>query len=175
MSFIQPTPPARPMRRRKTIAEHGPDPVDIYVGHRLRQRRTLLGISQGKLADAFGVSFQQVQKYERGTNRISASRLHLLTKILDVPVGYFFEGLPNHLENREELENVEIGTPDRMTSRETLELVRAYYRITDPDIRRRLADLIRAVGRPEADPAAPDGKAPADDPDLTHADGVSVH
>ena len=136
-------------RRRKTIAVDGPDPVDVHVGQRLRQRRTLLGMSQEKLAAAFGVSFQQVQKYERGANRISASRLHLLTKILDVPVGYFFEGLPSHLENREELENVEVDTPDRMTSRETLELVRAYYRITDPAVRRRFVDLVRAVGRSE--------------------------
>lgn len=138
-------------RRRKTIAVDGPDPVDVHVGQRLRQRRTLLGMSQEKLAAAFGVSFQQVQKYERGANRISASRLHLLTKILDVPVGYFFEGLPSHLENREELENVEVDTPDRMTSRETLELVRAYYRITDPAVRRRFVDLVRAVGRSETD------------------------
>ncbi len=136
-------------RRRKTIAVDGPDPVDVHVGQRLRQRRTLLGMSQEKLAAAFGVSFQQVQKYERGANRISASRLHLLTKILDVPVGYFFEGLPSHLENREELENVEVDTPDRMTSRETLELVRAYYRINDPAVRRRFVDLVRAVGRSE--------------------------
>ena len=83
-----------PQRRRKTISADGPDPVDVHVGNRLRQRRTLLGMSQEKLAAAFGVSFQQIQKYERGANRISASRLHLLTQILDVPVTYFFEGLP---------------------------------------------------------------------------------
>ncbi len=74
-------------RRRKTISEDGPDPVDIHVGSRLRQRRTLLGMSQEKLAAAFGVSFQQIQKYERGANRVSASRLHQLTRILNVPVG----------------------------------------------------------------------------------------
>lgn len=135
----------QPRRRRKTIAVDGPDPVDVHVGQRLRQRRTLLGMSQEKLASAFGVSFQQVQKYERGANRISASRLHLLTRILDVPVTYFFEGLPSSVQNRP-LE-VEPDTPDRMTSRETLELVRAYYKITDSAVRKRLVDLARAIGR----------------------------
>jgi len=139
-----------PRRRRKTIAVDGPDPVDVHVGHRLRQRRTLLCMSQEKLANAFGVWFQQVQKYERGANRISASRLHLLTKVLDVPITYFFEGLPQTLPER--------GTPieqpegeERMTSRETLELVRAYYRISDPTVRRRVVDLVRALGRMDGD------------------------
>lgn len=132
-------------RRRKTIAEDGPDPVDVHVGKRLRQRRTLLGMSQEKLAQAFGVSFQQVQKYERGANRISASRLYLLTKILDVPVTYFFEGLPTVTPTQADTEAAD--TPDRMTSRETLELVRAYYRISDPVVRKRLVDLARALSR----------------------------
>ncbi|WP_366654389.1 helix-turn-helix domain-containing protein [Fodinicurvata sp. EGI_FJ10296] len=138
-----------PQRRRKTIAEDGPDPVDVHVGKRLRQRRTLLGMSQEKLAQAFGVSFQQVQKYERGANRISASRLYLLTKILDVPVTYFFEGLPTVAPTPADTEAAD--TPDRMTSRETLELVRAYYRITDPVVRKRLVDLARALSREEVD------------------------
>lgn len=135
-------------RRRKTIAEDGPDPVDIHVGHRLRQRRTLLGMSQEKLADSFGVSFQQVQKYERGANRISASRLHLLSKILDVPITYFFEGLPQKLPERRPLSEIpETETKDQMTSRETLELVRAYYKIEDPVIRKRIVELARSLSR----------------------------
>lgn len=132
-------------KRRKTIAEDGPDPVDVHVGMRLRQRRTLLGMSQEKLAKAFGVSFQQVQKYERGANRISASRLHLLTRTLDVPVSYFFEGLQSDVIAAAAVEDNE--EPDQMTSRETLELVRAYYRIGDPAVRKRLVDLARALGR----------------------------
>lgn len=136
-----------PRRRRKTIAIDGPDPVDVHVGMRLRQRRTLLGMSQEKLAKAFGVSFQQVQKYERGANRISASRLHLLTKILDVPVSYFFEGLPSSITDRPL--PTDSDAPDRMTSRETLELVRAYYKILDPGVRKRLVDLARALGKEE--------------------------
>jgi transcriptional regulator with XRE-family HTH domain len=135
----------QPTRRRKTIAADGPDPVDVHVGMRLRQRRTLLGMSQEKLAQAFGVSFQQVQKYERGANRISASRLHLLTRTLDVPVSYFFEGLPSTVHD--DSAHAEAETADQMTSRETLELVRAYYRITDGNVRKRLVDLARALGR----------------------------
>jgi transcriptional regulator with XRE-family HTH domain len=135
-------------RRRKTIAIDGPDPTDIHVGMRLRQRRTLLGMSQEKLAKAFGVSFQQVQKYERGANRISASRLHLLTKILDVPITYFFEGLPS-MSQDQTIEAMEPDGSEQMTSRETLELVRAYYRITDSHVRKRLVDLARALGRGE--------------------------
>ncbi|MCB9947359.1 MAG: helix-turn-helix transcriptional regulator [Rhodospirillaceae bacterium] len=136
-----------PRRRRKTIAEDGPDPVDVHVGHRLRQRRTLLGMSQEKLAQAFGVSFQQVQKYERGANRISASRLHLLTQILDVPITYFFDGIA---APEADVDVAEDGSGDRMASRETLELVRAYYRIGSPAVRKRLVDLARALGREES-------------------------
>ena len=137
----------RPQKRRTTIAEDGPDPVDVHVGMRLRQRRTLLGMSQERLAQAFGVSFQQVQKYERGANRISASRLHLLTRILDVPVSYFFEGLPAAVPEQPPSPPVDDG--DQMTSRETLELVRAYYRIGDGSVRKRLVDLARALGKGE--------------------------
>lgn len=144
----------QPRRRRKTIAIDGPDPVDVHVGQRLRQRRTLLGMSQEKLANAFGVSFQQVQKYERGANRISASRLHLLTKVLDVPITYFFEGLPDVMPARGEALKPTEGD-EQMTRRETLELVRAYYRINDPTVRRRVVDLVRALGRMDGDETDP--------------------
>ena len=131
-------------RRRKTISEDGPDPVDIHVGSRLRQRRTLLGMSQEKLAAAFGVSFQQIQKYERGANRVSASRLHQLTRILNVPVGYFFEGMTELQHNGIALHSA--NDSEMVASRETLELVRAYYRIEDATVRRRLVDLLRSLG-----------------------------
>jgi transcriptional regulator with XRE-family HTH domain len=144
----------QPRRRRKTIAIDGPDPVDVHVGQRLRQRRTLLGMSQEKLANAFGVSFQQVQKYERGANRISASRLHLLTKVLDVPITYFFEGLPDDMPARGDVVEPSEGD-EQMTSRETLELVRAYYRIGDPTVRRRVVDLVRALGRMDGEDIDP--------------------
>lgn len=130
-------------KRRRTILEDGPDPVDVHVGRKVRQRRTLLGMSQEKLAELFGVSFQQVQKYERGTNRVSASRLHLLSKILDVPIAFFFEGL------EDKVFAVDAPTPkpvkDKLSSRETLELVRAYNRIDDDALRGRLVDLARSL------------------------------
>jgi transcriptional regulator with XRE-family HTH domain len=128
-----------------------PHPVDIHVGSRVRMRRTLLGMSQEKLGEALGLTFQQVQKYERGANRIGASRLFEISRILDVPVSFFFEemsaeaanaraaSLPGLAEEQEEMER------DPLAKRETLELVRAYYRITDPRVRKRMFELTKAV------------------------------
>ncbi len=122
---------------RRTVAKDGPEPVDVHVGNRVRLRRTLLGMNQTQLGDAVGVAFQQVQKYERGTNRISASRLFQFALILDVPVSYFFDDLD---------EGVKARSPnDIMLKRETLELVLAYYRISDPAARKRLVGLTRAI------------------------------
>jgi transcriptional regulator with XRE-family HTH domain len=127
-----------------------PDPIDVHVGSRVRLRRTLLGMSQEKLGEALGLTFQQVQKYERGSNRIGSSRLYLLSKILDVPVSFFFDDMPGEHAQRA---NPGFGTvgqeefeSERMSKRETLELVRAYYRIADPEVRRRVFDLVKAVG-----------------------------
>lgn len=133
-----------------------PNPIDVHVGHRIRQRRTLLGLSQEKLGDAIGLTFQQVQKYERGANRVSSSRLFDLSRILDVPISFFFEDMtgdtqrksPAKLMNVSELESVEYE-PDPMARRETLEFVRAYYRISSKLARRRLADLVKTLGKPE--------------------------
>ncbi len=127
--------------------------VDAHVGSRVRTRRTLMGLSQEKLGDALGLTFQQVQKYERGANRIGASRLFQLSLILDVPVSFFFE----------DMVEPEAGTPqgiaiglaegadsfdhDPMAKRETLELVRSYYRITDEKLRRRVFELVKALGK----------------------------
>jgi transcriptional regulator with XRE-family HTH domain len=133
----------------------GPNPVDVHVGSRLRLRRTLLGMSQEKLATAIGLTFQQVQKYERGANRIGASRLFELARVLDVPISFFFEDAPN--ENAvasahgmapsvgEDGQSAFDGDP--LSRRETLELVRAYYRITDPKVRRRIFDLTKAMAQ----------------------------
>lgn len=130
-----------------------PDPVDIHVGNRVRQRRTLLGMSQEKLGHALGLTFQQVQKYERGANRMGASRLHQISRILDVPVEYFFDELPK--EDRARPVNGD-GTDtsdgdgtkaDPLTKRETLELVRAYYKINDPRVRKRVFELTKALGK----------------------------
>ena len=116
--------------------------VDAHVGGRVRTRRTLLGLSQEKLADALGLTFQQVQKYETGSNRIGASRLYHLSKILDVPVSYFYEGMPDELTGPQTQPREE---GDTMHKRETLELVRAYYRIENAAVRQRLREMVREV------------------------------
>ena len=126
-----------------------PNPVDIHVGSRVRLRRTLLGMSQEKLGAALNLTFQQVQKYERGTNRIGSSRLYQLSRILDVPVSFFFDDMPvsGHGAPSGLAENSqETFDHENLSKRETLELVRAYYRIKDPDVRKRLFELIKAVG-----------------------------
>lgn len=128
-----------------------PNPVDVHVGSRVRLRRTLLGMSQEKLGEAIGLTFQQVQKYERGANRIGASRLFNLSQVLDVPVSFFFDDMPREaadapvLGEEDDEDRVVEFEPDPMAKRETLELVRAYYRITDPGVRKRLFELTKAV------------------------------
>jgi transcriptional regulator with XRE-family HTH domain len=131
-----------------------PNPIDVHVGARIRQRRTLLGMSQEKLGEAIGLTFQQVQKYERGANRVGSSRLFDLARVLDVPVSYFFEDMspgtaaksPSRLRGLAE-PKPEPFEPDPLAKRETLELVRAYYRISDPAVRKRVFELTKALGR----------------------------
>jgi transcriptional regulator with XRE-family HTH domain len=141
-----PKPPVGRRRRRKSDK---PNPVDVHVGSRVRLRRTLLGMSQERLGEAIGLTFQQVQKYERGANRIGASRLYDLSRVLDVPVSFFFDDIdPAVAAPASETASVPDearGEPDPMMRRETLELVRAYYRIPDSQIRRRLFDLTKAI------------------------------
>lgn len=125
-----------------------PDPIDIHVGSRVRLRRTLLGMSQEKLGDALGLTFQQIQKYERGANRIGSSRLFKLSQILDVPVSFFFDDMPDDVEraNRGLAEAPsEPFEADQLSKRETLELVRAYYRVGDAKVRKRIFELVKAV------------------------------
>lgn len=135
----------------------GPNPVDVHVGGRVRLRRTLLGMSQERLAEAIGLTFQQVQKYERGANRIGASRLFDLSRVLDVPVSYFFEEMANTVAAASPRARGRAAPPpvplppapvhggDPITRRETLELVRAYYRIPSREVRRRLFELTKSV------------------------------
>jgi transcriptional regulator with XRE-family HTH domain len=136
-------------RRRQKYDK--PNPTDVHVGARVRLRRTLLGMSQEKLGDAIGLTFQQVQKYERGANRVGASRLYDLSRVLDVPVSFFFEDMAVAGEPEPRVGGLsEAGDgyeADPMLKRETLELVRAYYKITDPHIRRRLFDLAKALAK----------------------------
>ena len=126
-------------RNRRTVAEFGPHPVDVHVGGRVRLRRTLLGMSQERLGEALGLTFQQVQKNERGFNRIGSSRLYQLSRILDVPVGYFFEEIEDEAPAR--------SPDDVMVKRETLELVRAYYRVRDPKVRDALRHMASSMAK----------------------------
>lgn len=121
----------------------GPDPIDIHVGQRVRARRKMLGLSQTQLGQELGVTFQQVQKYERGTNRIGSSRLFRMSNTLDVPVAYFFEGAETKMPGYVSL-NETMG--DAVFDREeTQELVDAYYRIADPRIRKKVLGLARLL------------------------------
>ncbi|MBF0373724.1 MAG: helix-turn-helix domain-containing protein [Alphaproteobacteria bacterium] len=145
--------PGRRSTRGRT-ASGKPNPIDVHVGQRVRLRRTLLGMSQEKLGEKIGLTFQQVQKYERGANRIGASRLYDLSRVLDVPVSFFFDDMADEVSRQspaeqargleEPAEEFEWG-PDPMTKRETLELVRAYYKIGDPSVRRRVFELAKAL------------------------------
>jgi transcriptional regulator with XRE-family HTH domain len=118
----------------------------------VRLRRTLLGFSQTKLGKAVGLTFQQIQKYERGTNRIGASRLYALSRVLDVPVAFFFEDMPREISGKggksvpgpAKRIQEEFST-DLLAKRETLKLVRAYYRIKDPNVRKRLYNLVKSL------------------------------
>ena len=130
-----------------------PHPVDVHAGARLKQRRKLLGITQTNLGDAIGLTFQQVQKYERGANRISASRLYDLARVLDVPVNFFFEDMPPEIttispatKRRGKAKKLPSYALDPMAKRETLELMRAYYKIEDADVRNGVYQLTKAMG-----------------------------
>ncbi len=129
-----------------------PHPVDVHVGTRLRQRRTLLGMTQTNVGVAIGVTFQQMQKDERGANRISSGRLYDLSGTLDVPIEYFFSDMPTAVAGssptlgRGRAKKPPSYEPDPTATRETLELVRAYYKIEDANVRNRLRELANALG-----------------------------
>ena len=127
-------------------AEHGPNPVDRHVGLRIRMRRKELAVSQERLAEAVGLTFQQIQKYERAANRVSASKLWELARALDTSIAYFYEGLPE----MEQATGVRQGIQDFLLTPEGLELAAAFPRIHHPRLRRKLVELIRAlVDEPE--------------------------
>lgn len=141
-------------RKVKRLPPGTPNPVDVHVGARLRLRRTLMGMSQEKLGDAVGLTFQQIQKYERGANRIGASRVYEFAGILEVPVGFFFDDMPAELNTHEGrfakgIADAESGEHeiDPLARRETLELVRAYYTIDDPKVRKRVFELVKTLAK----------------------------
>lgn len=130
-----------------------PNPIDIHVGSRIRLRRTMLGMSQEKLGESLGITFQQNQKYEKGTNRVGASRLQNISNILNVPVSFFFEDAPGEAQSalagmgESSSSNYVV---DFLSSSEGLQLNRAFVKINDPKVRRRLVDLVKALAA-EAD------------------------
>lgn len=141
----------KPIRRNRSRNEDGePNPTDIHVGRRMRLRRMLLGMSQEKLATAVGLTFQQVQKYERGVNRVGASRLYDLGKALSVPVAYFFEDMGGSEEPwmvtglAEDQADYNSGS---VVKREGLDLLRTYNSITDPDVRRQVIQLVKSIAK----------------------------
>ena len=144
-------------KRQRDTAIGSPNPVDVRVGSRVRLQRTLLGLSQEKLGEAVGLTFQQIQKYERGANRIGASRLHEFSQILDMPVSFFFDGMDQNVQKppsqQRRNKKKKVNQEDYLQKRETLELVRAYYRIPDALVRKRLFETIKALAK------SPDSKA----------------
>jgi transcriptional regulator with XRE-family HTH domain len=126
-------------------SKRGPHPVDSHVGRRIRQRRMLMGMSQEKLGEAIGLTFQQVQKYERAANRISASKLYDISRALDVPVSFFFEDVDPATVSAGVRGEMAEAPENAMDKRETLELVRAFYRIENPSVRKRLVDFVRSL------------------------------
>ena len=147
-------------------------PVDIHVGGRIRLRRTLLGMSQERLGESLGLTFQQVQKYERGANRVSASRLYDLGRVLSVPIQFFYDDMTPEVANapgpqwRDRVfgfadaqdalaplpashgspaQGLTMDADEKLYRRETMELVRAYYRINDPNVRKRVFELIKSM------------------------------
>jgi len=137
------------------MTKKAPNPIDKHVGSRVRMRRMMLGMSQEKLGDALALTFQQVQKYEKGTNRIGASRLQQISQILQVPVAFFFEGAPHLSEGtfKGGVENAPSPTyvSDFLATSDGLALTKAFMRIPDPKLRRRIVDLVQQIAGEDAD------------------------
>lgn len=146
--------------------EPHPSPIDVHVGTRIRLRRTIMGMSQERLGEALGLTFQQVQKYERGINRVGASRLYDLSRVLDVPISFFFDDMATpgaeglyapppttvgarrshgFADRQDSFGGPPAAPADPMVRPEAQELVRAYFRITDPAVRKRVFDLIKSL------------------------------
>ncbi len=147
-------PPFPRLKRGQRLPGGVANPIDIHVGSRLRLRRTLLGMSQEKLGESVGLTFQQIQKYERGANRVGASRLFQFSQVLQVPIGFFFEDLPQEMATPAGQRAAGLAeqpqdhiADDPLQKRETLELVRAYYRISDPAVRRQLFELAKTLSK----------------------------
>jgi len=135
------------------MAKKAPNPIDKHVGARVRMRRMMIGMSQEKLGENLGITFQQIQKYEKGTNRIGASRLQQISIVLGVPVAFFFEGAPTVGPEQDGFS--EASSPayvaDFLATSDGLNLTRNFMRIQDPKVRRRIVDLVVAIaGEPDS-------------------------
>ena len=145
-------------RQPITAKENGPDPVDVHVGRRLRLRRTLLNISQEQLAVSVGVTFQQIQKYERGTNRVSASRIYDLARVLGVEISFFFEDISHSVTATRLTQNLPLqaGLGEKpspsyeqnpISRSETMELIRSYWRLPSSEMRKHVLELLNSMSR----------------------------
>jgi transcriptional regulator with XRE-family HTH domain len=142
--------PARTSRPPSGIKN--PNPIDRHVGGRVRMRRLIVRMSQEKLGEALGITFQQVQKYEKGTNRIGASRLQQIAEVLGVPIEFFFEGVPHVTSQGVVASDVAPGyVADFLSTSEGVQLTRAFVRVTDPNVRRRLISLVKAMAQDESE------------------------
>jgi transcriptional regulator with XRE-family HTH domain len=168
------------MKQKKSIRgridDNAPNPVDVHVGKRIRLRRTILHITQQQMADMLGLTFQQVQKYEKGMNRVGASRLWDISRVLEVPMGFFFEDMDESVASQSprmlngQLDNARFVAEfangldeDPMKKQETLELIRAYYKITNRAIAKQMFDLMIALSKSTAGLARMDDKLKNDD------------
>lgn len=125
-----------------------PNPIDVHVGSRIRLRRNMIAMSQEKLGERLGITFQQIQKYEKGTNRVGASRLQAISAILNVPVEYFFQDAPR--EDGQPATGFDEASaaplvPDFLSTTESIQLQRAFMKISDPKVRRKIVDLIKTL------------------------------
>lgn len=167
------------MKKKNSIrgrVNGAPNPIDVHVGRRVRTCRTMLGVTQEKMAADLGVTFQQVQKYERGANRIGASRLWDISQVLKTPISFFYEGLteaednlsPRHLEHIRDLENIDLSEPisnfdnSPLNKKETAELVRYYYRIQNRSTARQIFELIKSLAKESLDTLEEDDKETLD-------------
>ena len=134
------------------MVKKAPNPIDRHVGSRVRMRRMMLSMSQEKLGDALGLTFQQVQKYEKGANRIGASRLQQIARILQVPVSFFFDGAPAQPGERQ-TDGEDAPSPsyvaDFLATSDGLALTKAFVRIKDAKLRRRIVDLVEGIAGEE--------------------------
>ena len=145
--------------RRSSVDGDEPNPVDVFVGQKLKARRTLIGMTQEKLAESTGITFQQVQKYEKGRNRLSASRIFQFSRVLNVPVAHFFDGFMStdtmiglqggFSDNEQEPFESEVETTvdDVMLQKETIDLVRTYYTITDEKLRKDFLKMLKQMAK----------------------------